>query len=152
VFVAVGLQSHGFKSVNVECFILSRFREVIVMKTAVMPKKMVTSNEVVQRILRKVPYQEGFRFSRGIGDYTGQVALSLEDFAEMLRWVDLKSIGFHMERRDFEKWVRYIFADDALAQAINRRTVLQGENLRRELVRLVTQHIIDLKKMPTTAL
>ena len=122
------------------------------MKAAAIPKKTVMSKEVVQRILRKVPYQEGFRFSRGIGDYTGQVALSLEDFAEMLRWVDSKSIGFHMERRDFEKWVRYIFADEEFAQAINRRAVFQGENLRNELIKLVTEHVDQLKKMPTTAL
>ena len=122
------------------------------MKAATMPRKTVMSNEVVQRILRKVPYQEGFRFSRGIGDYTGQVALSLEDFAEILRWVDSKSIAFHMERRDFEKWIRYIFADEEFAQAINRRTVFQGENLRNELVTLVTEHVDQLKKMPTTAL
>ena len=126
--------------------------EEIVVKAAAMPKKTVMSKEVVQRILRKVPYQEGFRFSRGIGDYTGQVALSLEDFAEILRWVDSKSIAFHMERRDFEKWIRYIFADEEFAQAINRRTVFQGENLRNELVTLVTEHVDQLKKMPTTAL
>ena len=121
------------------------------MKAAVMPKKTVMSKEVVQRILRKVPYQEGFRFSRGIGDYTGQAASSLEDFAEMLRWVDSKSVDFHMGRRDFEKWVRYIFGDEELAQAINRRAVFQGENLRNELVTLVTEHVDELKKMPTTA-
>jgi translation initiation factor 2 beta subunit (eIF-2beta)/eIF-5 len=129
-----------------------RFRKEITMKVATMPKKTVMSREVVQRILRKVPYTEGFRFSTGIGDYTGQVALSLEDFAEMLRQVDLKSIAFHMERRDFEKWVRYIFADEELAQAINRRTVFQGENLRKELVNIVTDYIDELKKMPTTAM
>ena len=81
----------------------------------------------------------------------GQVALSLEDFAEMLRWVDSKSIAFHMERRDFEKWVRYIFADEEFAQAINRRAVFQGETLRNELIKLVTEHVDELKKMPTTA-
>jgi len=147
----VGLQSHGFNSGNVECFIRNGLSEEIMMKAAAMPKKTVMSKEVVQRILRKVPYQEGFRFSRGIGDYTGQVAMSLEDFAEMLRWVDSKSVDFHMERRDFEKWVRYIFGDEEFAQAINRRTVFQRENLRNELVKLVTEHVDELKKMPTTA-
>ena len=147
----MGLQSHGFNSGNVECFIRNGLSEEIMMKAAAMPKKTVMSKEVVQRILRKVPYQEGFRFSRGIGDYTGQVALSLEDFAEMLRWVDSKSVDFHMERRDFEKWVRYIFGDEEFAQAINRRTVFQRENLRNELVKLVTEHVDELKKMPTTA-
>src|SRR4030067_2783318 len=96
------------------------------------------SVDMVQRITRKVPYQEGFRFSRGIGDYAGEVATSLEDVAEMLRTMDLRSIDFHMERRDFEKWVRVIFGDEELAQAIYRRTVFQGESPRTELTAAVT--------------
>ena len=82
------------------------------MKAVSSPKEASMSVDMVQRITRKVPYQEGFRFSRGIGDYTGQVATSLEEFAEMLRTVDSKSIDFHMERRDFEKWVLGIFGDE----------------------------------------
>src|SRR3990172_3178412 len=108
------------------------------------------SVDMVQRITRKVTPQEGFRFSRGIGDYTGQVATSLEDFAEMLSMVDLKSIDFHMERRDFEKWVISIFGDEELEQIINRRKVFQGENRRKELIMGIKNHLEDLKKMPKT--
>jgi hypothetical protein len=121
------------------------------MKAVPMQKRAPMSNEMVQRIMRRVPYQEGFRLSRGIGDYTGQVATSLEDFAEMLGTVDLKSIDFHMERRDFEKWVVGIFGDEELAQIINRRTVFQGENRRNELIIAIKNHLEDLKRMPKTA-
>jgi len=109
------------------------------------------SHDMVQRIMRRVTYQEGFRFSRGIGDYTGQVAMSLEDFAEMLGEVDLKSINFHMERRDFEKWIIGVFGDEELAEMINRRKVFQGENRRKELMMAVKTHLEDLKTMPKTA-
>lgn len=109
------------------------------------------SAEMVQRIMRRVPYQEGFRFSRGIGDYTGQVATSLQDFAGMLRDVDLVSINFHMERSDFEKWIIGIFGDRELSEIIGRRRVFQGENLRKELVKAVEDHIEDLKTMPKMA-
>src|SRR4030067_1046998 len=51
----------------------------VIMKAVSSPKEASMSVDMVQRITRKVPYQEGFRFSRGIGDYTGQVATSLED-------------------------------------------------------------------------
>jgi hypothetical protein len=107
--------------------------------------------DVVRRILRRVPYQEGFRFSRGLGDYTGQVATSLEDFVDMLRTVDLKSVEFHMERQDFEKWVRIVFGDEELAQIIHLRSIFVGENLRKKLLDAITSHLDELKKMPTMA-
>jgi hypothetical protein len=122
-------------------------RGIVVVKATPERKKPTLSAEMIQRILRRVPYQEGFRFSRGIGDYTGQVATSLEDFAEMLQAVDLKSIEFHMQRQDFEKWIRNVFGDEELAKRVSRRMVFQGENRRKELVTLITMHLGDLKKM-----
>jgi methylmalonyl-CoA mutase N-terminal domain/subunit len=106
------------------------------------------SNDTSQRILRRVPYQEGFRFSKGIGDYTGQVATSLDDFAELLKTIDLKSIDFHMERNDFEKWVLDVFGDEELGHMINRRANFVGENRRNELITTVKAHLEDLRKMP----
>jgi hypothetical protein len=120
------------------------------MKAAAAPKKQAFSNDIAQRILRRVSYQEGFRFSRGIGDYTGQVATSLDDFAEMLKTVDLKSIDFHMERHDFEKWVLGVFGDEELEHMINRRAFFVGENRRNELVAAVKGHLEDLRKLPKT--
>src|SRR3972149_497169 len=108
------------------------------------PKTTPLTKEVAQRILRRVPYQEGFRFSRGTGDYTGQVAMSLADFGEMLPTVDSKSIDFHMGRKDFENWVRNIFGDQEPAEGMSRRRVFQGENLRKELTTLTTKHVTDL--------
>ncbi len=107
--------------------------------------------EVVQRILGTIPFQEGFRFSLGFGEYTGQVATSLEDFVDILRTVDLKSIEFHMERQDFEKWVRIVFGDEELAQIIHRRGSFVGENLRKELLSAITNHLNEIKKRPTMA-
>ncbi len=121
------------------------------MKAVSSPKKAPMSVDMVQRITRKVSPQEGFRFSRGIGDYTGQVATSLEEFAEMLRTVESKSIDFHMERRDFEKWVLGIFGDEELAQILSRRMIFQGEKRREELIMAVKNHLEDLRKMPKTA-
>ena len=121
------------------------------MKAVSSPKKAPMSVDMVQKITRKVTPQEGFRFSRGIGDYTGQVATSLEEFAEMLRTVESKSIDFHMERRDFEKWVLGIFGDEELAQILSRRMIFQGEKRREELIMAVKNHLEDLRKMPKTA-
>ena len=115
-----------------------------------MPKKQTISPEIVQRILRRVPYQEGFRFSRGIGDYTGQVATSIEDFADILQTVELKSIDFHMERQDFENWIRNVFSDEELAKSISRKMIFQGENRRNDLIMVTKKRLDDLKKMLQT--
>jgi hypothetical protein len=123
---------------------------MVIMKPGSVPKKASLSSEAVQRILRKVPNQEGFFFSREIGDYTGQVATSLDDFAVLLRTADSKSIDFHMERRDFERWIRNVFGDEELAQRISRRMAFQGENRRNELVMVTTQRLEDLKRMLKT--
>ena len=79
------------------------------------------------------------------------MATSIEDFAEILRSVDSKSIDFHMERRDFEKWVLGVFGDEELVQILSRRMVFQGEKRRDELVMAVKNHLEDLKKMTKTA-
>ena len=119
----------------------------MIMKTMLTPKKVALTDETVQKILRKVPNQEAFYFSRGIGDYTGQVAASLAEFAEMLRTVDSKAIDFHMERRDFERWIRNVLGDEELAQNVNRTMGWQGDKLRNELVLVTTKRLEDLNRM-----
>ena len=119
----------------------------MIMKAMLTPKKVALSDETVQKILRKVPNQEAFYFSRGIGDYTGQVAASLAEFAEMLRTVDSKAIDFHMERRDFERWIRNVLGDEELAQNVNRTMGWQGDKLRNELVLITMKRLEDLNRM-----
>jgi hypothetical protein len=120
-------------------------------KASTVPRKNPLSSQLVQRILRTVPYEESFRFSMGFGEYTGEGATNLENFAEILKTVDLRSINFHMERHDFEKWVHFIFGDEELAQRISRRGVFQGENLRNELRIVVLDRLDELKKMAKVA-
>jgi hypothetical protein len=115
-------------------------------------KKATLTRETANKILRKVTVQEGFRFFRGIGDYTGKVAMSLEDFAVDLRTIDLRSIEFHFQRQDFEKWIRNVLGDEELAKSLSQiRMGLQGEKLRNELIMVVTKRVEELKKRLTTA-
>ena len=120
------------------------------MKAMPTPKKTTLSRDAVQKILRIVFSQEGFYFSRGIGDYTGQVATSLADFVEMLRTVDSKSIEFHLERKDFERWIRNVFGDEELAQTVSRTMGSQGESRRDELVTITTKRLDDLRNLLKT--
>jgi hypothetical protein len=115
-------------------------------------KKATLTRETANKILRKVTVQEGFRFFRGIGDYTGKVAMSLEDFAVDLRTIDLRSIEFHFQRQDFEKWIRNVLGDEELAKSLSQiRMGLQGEKLRNELIMVVTKRVEELKKKLATA-
>jgi len=110
-------------------------------------KNATMSRENINKILRKVTVEEGFRFFREIGDYTGKVAMSLEDFAVDLRTMDLRSIEFHVQREDFEKWILNVLNDEELAKSLSKiRVEFQGEKLRNELVTVVTKRIEELKK------
>ena len=110
-------------------------------------KNATMSRENINKILRKVTVEEGFRFFREIGDYTGKVAMSLEDFAVDLRTMDLRSIEFHVQREDFEKWILKVLNDEELAKSLSKiRVDFQGEKLRNELVIVVTKRVEELKK------
>ena len=115
-------------------------------------KNATMSRENINKILRKVTVEEGFRFFREIGDYTGKVAMSLEDFAVDLRTMDLRSIEFHVQREDFEKWILNVLNDEELAKSLSKiRVEFQGEKLRNELVMVVTKRVEELKKKLSTA-
>ncbi len=119
------------------------------MKVEPYPKKPSISRENINQILRKVTVEEGFRFFREIGDYTGKVAMSLEDFAVDLRTMDLRSVEFHFQRQDFEKWIRKVLHDEELAESVSR-VKSQGEKLRTELIVVVTKRVEELKKILST--
>jgi len=101
---------------------------------------------VIFRITRTVPRHEGFHFFRGLGESTGEVAISLVDFVEKLRSVDIGSIDFHFKRRDFEKWIRDILGDAELSTRIRRlRKETHGEALRNEIIKIVKERLEELK-------
>jgi hypothetical protein len=146
-FVAVILQSHEFNSFKEE---YAQHPGLTIMKEMPAPKKSPLTTETVQRMLRKVPSQEAFYFSRGIGDYTGQAATTLTEFAEMLRTVDSKAIEFHMERKDFERWIRNVFGDEELAQTVSRIAGSHEKNRRKELVMVTTKRLDELRNLLKT--
>jgi hypothetical protein len=80
-----------------------------------------------------------FYFCIDINDYTGISAASYEDFLASIKKVNAKSLSFHLERGDFEKWVLDILKDEKLAGEMtklkNRR--LHGQALRNSLYHIV---------------
>jgi len=81
-----------------------------------------------------------------MGAYTGIYATSLGQFSQLLKKVELKSIEFHMKRKDFENWVRSL-GDQALVLQLAklRAKNLSGENLRKEVSTIVERRLDKLR-------
>jgi len=83
-----------------------------------------------------------FHFYTDIGDYTGMSAASYKEFLTSIKNVKAKSLRFHIERGDFEKWVLEVLKDKNLAKEIGKikKQKLRGQTLRNHLRRIVSKH------------
>ena len=79
-----------------------------------------------------VPPKSAFYFYTNIGAPTGQFASSLEEFSDKLKSVNVASIEFHMQRGDFENWVKGVFHNYKLAERLKvvKSLGLKGDKLR----------------------
>jgi alpha-amylase len=104
-----------------------------------------------KRILRHLPAGMGFTFSYEFARSSGLTVQSLYEFISALKTVDLSSIRFHMERRDFERWLRHVVGDDKLADQIAKvsqlKRKLKGEALRKRVLTLTERRIKQLKRV-----
>lgn len=91
------------------------------------------------KAITPVPKELAFHFYTGIGQPTGFSAESLKDFYEIIKRVAAASLEFHLYREDFENWIKTVFKDAPLAEAIaNLRTSqLKGEELRQEILKTI---------------
>jgi hypothetical protein len=111
-------------------------------------KKAILDKTSASNMLRVVPRHEGFHFYKGPGDDTGKVAMSLVDFADKARSVDIRSVNFHFTRQDFEKWIRNVLGDVELSRRVGRiRKESHGEKLRNEIIQTVKNRIEELKSI-----
>jgi len=85
----------------------------------------------------------GFRFAVGEGLYTGDIALSYAEFADLIGKIDARSLIFHLYRGDFERWVLDVFKDKKTAQKLKRLALrpMQPERLRPRLIRIFSSKI-----------
>ena len=99
-------------------------------------------------ILSPVSVEKAFYFYYGINYYSGIYADNLQSFVDKLKAVDLKSIEFHMSRKDFELWIRSL-GDLELAKQLEllRMKHLSGENLREELYEMVDSRCQELRNL-----
>lgn len=82
-----------------------------------------------------------FHFYADIGDYTGISAASYKEFLTSIKNAKAKSLSFHIERGDFEKWVLDVLKDKKLANEIGKikNQKLRGKALRNRLRRIVSK-------------
>jgi hypothetical protein len=101
------------------------------------------TSESSSRTLKPVPREKAFYFFTSIGNYTGLNAMSLNEFMERIREVNVKSLEFHLVRGDFEKWIDEVVQDKELAGDVRRmqKSNLSGESLRNQLTQTVSRRI-----------
>ena len=106
--------------------------------------------EKAQKILSPVPYEQGFHFFMPDGHYSGETAMSLCSFLRDLPHVDTQSIRFHLERGDFQKWLRTTIGDEELAREIdNIDKTATDEPLCQKLAETVKKRISELQLIDT---
>jgi len=104
-------------------------------------------NTKIMEILRTVPYEKGFHFYTAPGKFANETATSLESFEKKLQTVPADSLNFHLQRGDFQKWVKITLCDEELAKRLNSVSLtLLSENLRKELLAIVQTRITELKR------
>jgi hypothetical protein len=86
--------------------------------------------------LAGLPEEEAFIFYLRIGEPAGVSARSVKEFYEVVKTVDVVSLEFHLEREDFENWVKTAVKDDAFAGELAglRQEGLKGETLRKQIL------------------
>ena len=104
---------------------------------------------VAKRILRPLPAGKGFTFFYEFARPTDRTAYSLKEFHSTLKVIDLKSIRFHMERGDFERWIRQVVGDNKLADDLKNLSDkrLTEEFLRKRILEAVKSRIEELEEI-----
>jgi predicted heme/steroid binding protein len=109
-------------------------------------EKPATDKAEAQKILRSLTFEQGFQFTTNVGKYTGETAINLFSFFEELRIIDLQSVKFHFQRRDFQKWIETTLGDKELAFRIDQTTSgVNEEKLKQELLKTVQERLIELQ-------
>lgn len=77
------------------------------------------SQAEIRKILRAVSLDKGFHFYEEEGNPTSQVARSLIEFRDRINTVTLRSLIFHLKRKDFQNWIIHVIGDSELAGSIS---------------------------------
>lgn len=98
------------------------------------------------RIMRNVGDKEAFYFYEDIGKPTGERAKSLSDFLEKIKSVRLESLLFHLQRKDFQNWIKTTLCDPKLARELEGIQPLNDNNLRTQIQTTIKNRIKELEE------
>jgi len=100
------------------------------------------------KILSHLPADKAFHFYTGIHQYTHVIAHSLAEFSDKLQKIDVKSVDFHVPRKDFENWVHSL-GDVELSKRLGliRNMRVHGEDLRTRVYEAVKHRLEELKRV-----
>ncbi len=111
--------------------------------------KTDSKKAISSKILAKVGQDRGFHFCFADQNYSMVTATSLTDFVEKLNGIDDRAILFHYPRGDFQAWIRDVLEDNELADRLCFiKPNLPGDELRKELLKMVQQRIKELTAIP----
>lgn len=90
---------------------------------------------------RSVPENKSFHFYFKENGPSGLMARSLQDFYEVIEEIDVSSLEYHIQRSDFENWIRDVLHDEKLASNIAKlkKEGVPRKALRERLSQLVEQ-------------
>lgn len=108
------------------------------------PGIIVHANTRVQGRLI-LPTDQPFYFYSDVGKYTGITATTVLELATRIQEVDVKSVEFHLYRRDFERWIREVYHAFELVEKIVslRKEAVIGEKLKSKLITTIKDWYTD---------
>jgi len=109
-------------------------------------KQCLDVNREATRILRTVKDGEAFYFYAAVGQPTGEKAANLLDFLEKIKTVKLESLTFHLQRKDFQKWLRKNIGDSELAKKVGSIRATIDDKTRTRLLMTIENHVKKLRK------
>lgn len=100
------------------------------------------------KILSHLPADKAFHFYTGIHEYSGVHANSLSDFCDKVEKVSVKSVEFHVSRKDFESWFKSLGdAEFAKRMSVIHSMNLHGEDLRKKVHEAAKLRLEELKTL-----
>jgi len=100
------------------------------------------------KILSHLSADKAFHFYTGMHEYLGVHANSLSDFCDKVEKVSVKSVEFHVSRRDFENWFKSLGdAELAKKMSVIHGMNLRGEDLRKKVHEVAKLRLEELKRL-----
>jgi len=112
-------------------------------------RKNLEIGTLAVKALRTVGEQEAFYFYEAIGKPTGEVARNLSEFLEKVKSAKSESLTFHLQRNDFQNWVKKTLGDSKLASELGRISSSNSDEIRNCICETIDNRIKELKDFST---